>query len=50
MKRLWVYETMRVYCDRLVYPSDRSAFLDIIKEVCGDKLKINFKWLLKGLH
>ena len=42
MKRLWAHETMRVYYDRLVYPEDRSGFIDAVKDICTRQLQIDF--------
>lgn len=50
MKRLWFHEVMRVYCDRLVYDDDCSAFLKCIEVVCGQHLDIDFRELNGGLR
>ncbi len=49
MKRLWIHETMRVYYDRLVYPSDRKIFLDSVRQICNEQLQISFDQLCNNL-
>ena len=48
MKRLWFHEVTRVYCDRLVFEEDCSAFLKCIEMVCGQHLDIDFNELNTG--
>jgi len=49
MKRLWVHEALRVYYDRLVYPSDRVCLLESVSDVCSRHLDVNFDALCKRL-
>jgi dynein heavy chain len=40
--RLWVHECMRVFQDRLVDNTDKSWFLDLLKETMLDKLQLSW--------
>ena len=49
MKRLWVHEVFRVYYDRLVSEDDQDSFVQTVRDICDERLKIGFNKLCKRL-
>uniref|UniRef100_A0A7S1HP28 EF-hand domain-containing protein n=2 Tax=Hemiselmis andersenii TaxID=464988 RepID=A0A7S1HP28_HEMAN len=47
--RLWAHEVLRVFYDRIMDSADREWFLDMIKDVTQEQLKMNFNVLFAHL-
>jgi dynein heavy chain, axonemal len=46
LTRLWVHETSRVFCDRLIHDSDRQIFYNGLFKICRDKIREDLKTVL----
>lgn len=50
MKRLWVHEVLRVFCDRLVDDSDRAWLYATLHDVARKRLEVNMNELFVRLR
>lgn len=49
MKKLWIHEVLRVYCDRLVDDADRNWLISTLHSVCKQDLLEDMNDLLEHL-